>query len=109
MATYNRHYKGLECHTVYNVTDWKYGFTTALPLYGDRGAVATYVAKYLEKDLCKIGGRLYLHSQNLAEPKVDYMSVDFDTFEGDVFNFNDLPLFWKYLKLEPKNNIYEKN
>lgn len=100
MATYNRRYKGKVYHTVYNVTDWKYGYTTALRLYGERGAVATYVAKYLEKDFCKIGGRFYLHSRNLAEPKCDYMSVDFDTFDGNAFSFDGVPLMWKYLKIE---------
>lgn len=106
MSTYRRRYMGIPYHTVYNVTDWKYGFTTAIRLYGEVGAVANYVAKYLQKDLCKIGGRLYLHSNNLTEPVCDYMSVDFDAFDGKAFSFDGVPLAWKYLKI---NGNEQKN
>jgi hypothetical protein len=63
---------------VYNITDWKLGFSTAIFTYGERGALATYLAKELCKDeqkkqqknggLDKIGGRWYLHGGALAKP-----------------------------------------
>ena len=109
VATYKRKYADRECHTVYNVTDWKYGFSTAIALYGDRNAVAAYVGKYLEKDLQKIGGRLYLHSNNLALPDVAYMHADFSEFEGEPFNFNDVNIWWKYAKIAQNMVENEKN
>lgn len=107
MSTYKRKYKGIDFQTVYNVDDWALGFSTAINLYGDRKAVSNYVAKYLEKDFCKVGGRYYLHSNNLAEPKLSYMYVDFGSFPGEPFNFNNLQTYWKYYCNTPKidNNI----
>ena len=99
VATYNRKYKGSPCHTVYNVADWEYGFTTAIRLYGDRMAVARYVGKYLEKDFAKIGGRYYMHSHNLDVPKVSYLNTDFSGFDGTPFNFNDVNIWWKIQRI----------
>lgn len=59
-------------HIVYNVTQWRYGWSTAIELYGSRRAAVAYVAKYITKSArgghgC-IGGRWYWHGGNLAEP-----------------------------------------
>ncbi len=51
--------------TVYNVTDWKYGFSTAIQTYGAKPALASYVSKYITKDTAKIFGRRYWCSRNL--------------------------------------------
>lgn len=99
LSTYKKLYAGRECHTVYNISDWKYGFSTAIKLYGDRGAVANYVGKYMQKDVQKIGGRLYLHSSNLLLPYVQYCCEPFDLFDGQAFNFNDVNTWWKYKKI----------
>lgn len=65
-------------HPVYNISDWSLGFSTAIPTYGDRGALAAYLSKELTKDcqkrlvnsgsIDKIGGRWYYHSNNLSKP-----------------------------------------
>lgn len=79
-------------HTVYNITDWKLGFSTAIKTYGQRGAVAHYLSKELSKDcqksLCdggnidKIGGRWYYHSNNLSKPVVRLENRNFHEMEG---------------------------
>lgn len=98
-------------HTVYNVIDWKLGFSTAIFRYGQRGAFAQYLAKELCKDvqksLCdggsidKIGGRWYYHGGSLKKPHVElsntpFMSAtgysyDISTDGGDfrVYKFNE--------------------
>lgn len=108
MSTYKRRYNGKPYHTVYNVEDWKHGYTTAIELYGQRAAVAAYVGKYLEKDLQKIGGRIYLHSSNLAKPQLEYFHADFAEMECAAFNFNDVNIWWKYQLIEPKNDNTEE-
>ena len=35
--------------TVYNVPEWRHGFTTAIPVYGARAALARYIVKYILK------------------------------------------------------------
>ena len=64
---------------VYNITDWKYGFSTAIATYGDPANLAFYVTKYLTKDVKKIFGKFYWHSQNIrTKPEVEYLDTDFD-------------------------------
>lgn len=76
--------------TVYNVADWSLGFSTAVMTYGDKGAVANYVGKYLTKQLRgdsvpqKIGGRWYYSGGKLERPVYTYQKVSF----ADVDNFS---------------------
>lgn len=69
---------------VYNIPDWKMGYTTAIPLYGERENAVKYVLKYIGKDLNeyqkaapraatgsgpKIGGRYYYSGGELIRPQ----------------------------------------
>ena len=65
-------------HTIYNLPDWPLGFTTAIRLYGEKGAVSRYVTKYISKTENIIGGRWYLHGGCLKEPMYTYDNIDFD-------------------------------
>jgi hypothetical protein len=70
---------------VFNITSWKYGFTTAKKIdsgVGSRVACAKYIAKYMTKGQEKIGGRYYLHGGSLAEPFFKYSNTDFDAADG---------------------------
>ena len=57
---------------IYNVTDWRHGFSTAVPIGGaesDRDRVAKYVFKYMGKQSGQmIGGRYFLHGGKLKKP-----------------------------------------
>lgn len=68
---------------VYNLPQWSFGFSTAIPVYGDGGALATYVTKYMTKATTKIFGNYYWSSRDLVrEPETvysnnpDYVSLD---------------------------------
>lgn len=85
-----------EWHTVYNVDDWKLGFSTAIMLYGDRGAAAHYMGKELFKveqkggcagSLEKIGGRWYLSGGKLCKPVIQLDNVPFDGVSGETYSF----------------------
>lgn len=54
---------------IYNVEDWRFGFTTATRVR-DHGAACRYVAKYISKqmDAKTIGGRYWLHGGQLQKP-----------------------------------------
>lgn len=65
---------------IYNISDWEIGYTTAVRIgksEADRNAVATYILKYLSKQTEKIGGRWYLHSNNLNLPYEIYMCYNY--------------------------------
>lgn len=69
---------------VYNLTDYKAGFTTAVKLDGSP-RVATYLTKYYTKDMqIPKGKKRYWASRNLARPQVFYDELYRDTFE-DLF------------------------
>lgn len=85
-----------ERHTVYNVADWKLGFSTAIRTYGERGALATYISKELCKDvqktvaksgsIDKIGGRWYYHGGELKKPRIELQNRNFDELEGFTYS-----------------------
>ena len=57
-------------HQVYNLKDWKCGYSTACKMDKNKSRVANYVSKYVVKDIKMIFGNYYLHSKGLIlEPK----------------------------------------
>ncbi len=71
------------CRKVYNIEDWKLGFTTSIFTYGEREAVAAYIGKYITKSADKIGGRWYYSGGALKKPVYTYERVSFGDFVGD--------------------------
>ena len=80
-------------HTVYNLPDWGWGFSTAIRLYGERDAAISYVCKYIGKEMSgadgaecgtpeKIGGRWYYSGGALQRPTVEWFDVDVREWEG---------------------------
>jgi len=61
---------------IYNVTDWKLGFTTAVKFSGDYENVCRYITKYVLKQSegGMIGGRYYYHGGDLKEPHYEYIN-----------------------------------
>lgn len=76
-----------ELRTVYNITDWKLGFTTAIQLIGDRVVIANYIGKYITKG-DKVGGRWYYSGGDLIRPSFKYDNIDFDTFNDYDYDFD---------------------
>lgn len=57
-----------EGRPVYHMLDWKYGFSTCVPLDQNCERTANYIAKYITKsDSGKIFGKYYLHSRGLIK------------------------------------------
>lgn len=64
---------------IYNIDNWKYGFSTCIPLYGDPVHVAKYITKYITKDSEKIAGHYYYAGgKGLVRKPLEY-----------VFNLSD--------------------
>lgn len=62
---------------IYNMAKWLNGWTTATAV-GDIHKVASYIGKYITKDLCKAttGKQRYFVSQNMPEPEVSVFLFD---------------------------------
>lgn len=69
---------------IYNITNWRYGFTTAVRLTGDYGNICKYITKYISKGTGAgtIGGRYYFHGGNLQEAWCVYYTACFEETEG---------------------------
>ena len=73
-----------EVKRVYNVSDFPFGFSTALPLDNNVMAVSLYMTKYITKDLQKIFGSYYMAGGKIKR------SLPFELHDID---FNSLELF----------------
>ena len=63
---------------VYNLPQWKLGFTTAQRLYGDYHAAVGYCCKYIGKQGAERPlGRWYYSGGPLKEPAKEYLEVDY--------------------------------
>ena len=60
---------------VYNLPEWKLGFSTALELHGEYPAAVAYVCKYIGKGGDKPAGRWYYSGGDFQEPQVEYLEV----------------------------------
>lgn len=86
---------------VYNVTDWRHGFTTAELLPADdldHIRAAKYCFKYMGKEAgAKIGGRYFLHGGDFVLPRYAYAD-DPSVFLGENYDAREAG-FTKYAKV----------
>ena len=75
---------------VYNLPQWKYGFSTAIRLRGEYPRAVAYVCKYIGKqEGQRPMGRWYYSGGALKEPPKEYIDIDFD----EVSNKTDATIF----------------
>lgn len=68
---------------VYNLPQWKLGFSTAQFLYGDYQQAVGYCCKYIGKQEDQRPlGRWYYSGGGLVEPEVSYHNLEIRDFEG---------------------------
>lgn len=71
---------------IFNVDDWKYGFSTALPISDNSGKLSVYLTKYITKGNDRIFGRYYWSSRNLVrEPYIEYSNTPYDEIDLPEF------------------------
>lgn len=72
--------------TIYNLSGWKYGWSTAT-VVKDAHKVSTYITKYITKELCGVtkNKRRYYRSRNISEPKETTFVVEGTPAEKEEF------------------------
>jgi len=84
---------------IFNISNWNYGFSTAVVI-DDISKVATYMQKYITKDMLKITNkRRFATSKNLKKPTKTY-NIDVRT---EIF---DLPLMVKSVHRGENYKLY---
>ena len=92
-----RKYKG---KPIYNLQNWKYGFTTCVELDENKLAVARYICKYITKDTKMILGNLYYAGGGvIREPKKEYSNIPYNLADGKEYEIGTTALKVKYLDL----------
>lgn len=93
---------------VYNVPEWKFGYSTAMlvtdrPDQTDHIAACGYVSKYITKENQKIGGRWYLSGGKLERLQAEYYNVEMQSLTNDPdLNERSFELFnRKYYRAKP--------
>lgn len=93
--------KGLEIiGTVYNIADWRNGWSTALELYGNRENVSKYITKYITKEsLEKIYGNYYFAGGHglIRHPDIVDVDIDFAEVDKKMYSVEGLNRSFKYL------------
>ena len=83
---------------IYNLLNWKYGFSTCVPLDDNKVAVCKYITKYVTKSTTKILGNIYYcggHSIKRDVPSV-YQNIDYNLFKGNEFDVPNTNIKVKY-------------
>lgn len=84
---------------IYNVPEWKYGFSTAIRVNDNSGALSVYLTKYITKGTDRIFGRYYWSSRNIdREPYTEYYNVPYDEVELPEFEVPNTAVRVKYLQ-----------
>lgn len=84
--------------TVYNIDDWKFGYSTAIPVDNSAVRLARYVTKYICKDCRKIFGKFYWSSRNIVrEPQIIYDNVDYSDINQLEYAPKNTYMRFKYI------------
>lgn len=81
---------------VYNMQDWKYGFSTCIPIDGNYERTCNYLTKYFEKDFSKIFGKWYFSSRDLVRrPQITLIDggVPYEEFVTDNPDAYIIPVY----------------
>lgn len=81
---------------VFNMLDWKLGYSTCIPIDENYERTCNYLMKYLSKDSEKIFGKWYFSSRNLVKkPQTTLIAggMDYDTFVQENPKLPVIPLY----------------
>ena len=95
---------------VYNIPDWKFGWTTAIKPYNGAQGVSGYITKYITKDNKAIFGRYYWSSRNLVrEPDIEYADVNYDDIKAQQYSVPNTKIDLKYYTFFPGQTDFHYN
>ena len=82
-------------HPIYNLVDWRLGFSTCIPIDENYQRTCNYITKYITKDTQKIFGKWYLSSRNIQKrPELILLdNIDYDSFVASNSDAFEIPVY----------------
>ena len=75
-----------KCKVIWNILDWRYGFSTAIELDKNILRIANYVSKYISKGTKKIFGKYFWSSKNIKrEPDTYLIDTDYESVDAKEY------------------------
>ena len=81
---------------IFNMLDWKLGYSTCIPIDENYDRTCNYLVKYFTKDAQKMFGKWYLSSRSLRKkPDIELISdgMDYGAFRADYPELSEIPLY----------------
>jgi len=85
--------------TIYNMPQWSYGWSTAIALDNNVGAIARYITKYISKDFRKIFGNFYYAGGKGLEREPPSQLYDINYHEINEKEYTKFGTGYKYMEL----------
>ncbi len=90
---------------VYNMSDWSYGFSEVVEIYGQTENCAKYITKYITKDVKKIFGKFYLSGGSLIRnPEQVIFDVDYESIEAKEYECQATHTKFKFVDYKTERN-----
>lgn len=86
--------------TIFNLENWKFGFSTVIELDG-RQNVVSYVTKYVTKENTKLFGKHYFSGGRTLTRELprEYLNIDYQKFDGTEYKIKAANMSVKYKTL----------
>ena len=86
---------------VYNLLDWKYGFSTCIKVTGDPENVAKYITKYVSKDFKKIFGNFYYAGGDIMrDAPVSFVNLPYELIDCKEYHCAAIDAGFKYFSMK---------
>lgn len=89
--------------TIYNMPQWKLGFSSVIKVYGSPESVCSYITKYITKDGKMIFGNYYWAGGDIKrEAEVHLSDMDYKDLESKEYLVEGVGIGFKYLNIIPE-------
>ncbi len=88
---------------IYNLPEWKYGFSTAIEITGNIDYTARYITKYITKDCKKIFGNYYYAGGDIVRDVPTRLeNRDYDAIDAKEYPVEEANASFKYYSEDSK-------
>lgn len=93
--------------TIYNMPQWKMGYSTVMKLYGEPEAYCRYIMKYITKENKMIFGNYYWAGGGIRrEPDIHLTDTDYKSLDAKEYYIEQAHCGFKYLNVNSDGEVF---